>query len=187
MKIAIIALLTVPHFAFANIDCSKLSDKTPLVEENTCPNHCQLGKWTTISNLDIYDRPTGKVIGRLKANDEFQALKGQTHVTPSRAKVISNPPKELGKKLKVGDAFYILSYQGEGVSSACIGGKMEMIDCTKIDNYPACTAKNAWAHNESGKSDDGNWWDQISSKKVNGWILHSFDSVKGSTSAEPEN
>jgi hypothetical protein len=83
------------------------------IDKGACPFECcTYRQWVARTEVTLLESPNGKrVVGRIKKGERVLALTGEVHSVPLRV-IAQHDYPDAG--VKIGDAIYILHYEGEG-------------------------------------------------------------------------
>lgn len=187
-------MLACTSLCFAR-SCPQFQNNEVVIDPTPCQRQvdCTYGEWQSkIGDITVFDKPNGKEIAQVSVNEKFQALYGETHVTPIKMLALNSPPADsaVDTTLKAGDIFYLLGYLGEGFFNACMNGEAFLIDCRElpdIDGYCSISKRKPWAKvmsSASSRIDD--MWVQIKTKSgIYGWIEpNKYQDIRGRNPAD---
>ncbi len=166
--------------------CQSMKANEITIDKGVCPGEgCQLGDWAADELIGVLDKPNGnKKVFSLEAKEKFTAVYGENHVMPVEVEVtdVTNSSLLPLKNFKKGDVFMLFTNEGEGIMSACFGGKRFSVDCTAITNMSdTCKAsKMTWARAVDGHGPKETWWVKVrNASGKEGWIKGYGHKIKG--------
>ena len=148
----------------------------PYISKGACPFECcSYGKWKILKSTSVYAKPTLKsaLVKTLQPPGKIQAVTGEVHVIPGRAKVISEPHKSA-ENLDPSKEILILDYVGEGRSRVFQNGKIETVKIARTKNECKKEEPNwryCWV--EVLQEPESHWWVNVKGigTKFEGWVL----------------
>ena len=151
--------------------------KVPFVRKDACPfEGCTYGKWPVRKEATIHSDPdrTATVIAILTPGQEVNAVTGEVHVVPGRARVVGKPHKSASD-LDPTREFLILDYMGEGYSAVYQAGRFSSVKIARTkkrcQENPDLRWRECWAEIIEEPSVD--WWVLIKTLdgQHEGWVL----------------
>ena len=155
--------------AFAVAPAASAADlpPDPFVDHGACPFECCTYRgWTTVTAIDLFDKPNGRKIEKINSGLAVVGLTGDVVSHPIRLRA-TRSYQEAG--ISKGDVFYALHYSGEGYWAVWHNGKVRQAQ------FFGDEIKDA--HAEPGaeiQKDRSIWWVKIKLKSgQTGWAVSS--------------
>lgn len=128
-----------------------------------CPfEGCQYGKWTATRTTDIYTQADGLQIDfDLVPGETVEAVSGEIHSTPRRAKIVTAGEDDAEQGIRAGDTLYVLYPMGEGAMAVWQNGFMKAGSLDLVVEYDPPLPKGEPPLNWT-------WW--VKTKLVDGTI-----------------
>ena len=148
----------------------------PYISKGACPFECcSYGKWGIRKSTSVYTKPTLKssLVTTLQPPGEIQAVTGEVHVIPGRAKVIGEPHKSA-ENLDPRKEILILDYVGEGRSRVFQNGKIETVKIARTkDECKKDQPNRNYCWVEVLQEPESHWWVNVKGigTKFEGWVL----------------
>jgi hypothetical protein len=156
----------------------------PYISKGACPFECcAYGRWPVIKDTQAYSKPdkNASVVAELHAGEIVNAVTGDVHIIPGRAKA-TGKPHSSASELDLTKDILILDYTGEGYSQVYQDGNFYSVKiartkkrCQEAPNWRYC-----WA--EVLEEPITEWWVFIKAidGKVEGWVLMEEEALKPS-------
>lgn len=145
------------------------------VSKEACPfEGCSYGKWLVEKRTLVRRAPNlnSPIVATLEQGAHVDALTGEIHVSPGRARVRRQPPK-AGAVLDPNADILILDYVGEGYSRVYQTGQFAQVKIARTKERCRSDPNPRYCWVEVLREPVCKWWARIEARdgQVKGWVL----------------
>jgi len=120
--------------------------EVPYISKGACPfEGCSYGKWPVVKRVTAYAEPdkSSSVVVVLHPGEQVEAVTGEVHVIPGRARVVGKPHRSA-KELDPSKEILILDYVGEGYSRVFQDGRFTSVKIAR--SKKRCRERPNWRY-----------------------------------------
>jgi hypothetical protein len=174
-RLAVVVYLMVawPGLSFAIPEAPAVGEVW--VSVGACPfEGCSYGKWPVQKATPVRREPklSTPIVATLQQGEQIDALRGDVHVFPGRARVVDQPHNSAAG-LDPEEDILILDYIGEGRSRVYQTGHFAQVMIARTKER--CQSNPNWRHCwvEVLLEPVCNWWVEIEARdgQIKGWLL----------------